>query len=49
MYIVIEAHGGAEYAIICTNEDGKNKIFRSWLEAKTFANEECQNAIVVEV
>jgi hypothetical protein len=48
MYIVIEKHGGAEYAIIVTNEDGENKIFDNEVEAQAEADD-CQDGIVVEL
>ncbi len=48
MYIVIEKHGGAEYAIIVTNEDGENKIFDNEEEAQAEADD-CQDGIVVEL
>jgi len=48
-YVVIEAHGGAEYAIVCMDEDGNNIVFDSEQEARKFADEECQYGIVVEV
>jgi len=49
MYVVIEAFGGAEYAGVCTNEDGTNKVFDNKLEADNFARVECQKGIVVDV
>jgi hypothetical protein len=48
MFIVIEKHGGAEYAIIVTNEEGENKIFETREEAQIEA-EDCQDAIIVEL
>lgn len=48
MFIVIEKHGGAEYAIIVTNEEGENKIFETREEAQVEADD-CQDAIVVEL
>jgi len=47
-YIVIEKHGGPEYAIIVTDEDGNNKIFDTEDEAQTEADD-CQDGIVVEL
>ena len=46
MYIVIEKHGGWEYASICTNEDGTNKLFNTLEEAQKEAND-CQDGIIV--
>jgi hypothetical protein len=48
MYIVIEKHGGAEYAIICMNEDGSNKLFNTIEDAQAEADD-CQDGIVVEL
>ena len=47
-FIVIECFGGAEYAGICTDEDGNNLVF----EDKAAAEEEaadCQDGLVVEI
>jgi hypothetical protein len=49
MYIVIEAHGGAEYAIVCMNEGGSNIVFDNISDAEEFAKEQCQYGIVVEI
>lgn len=48
MYIVIETHGGAEYACIQMNEDGSNMVFDTEEEAQIEAAE-CQYAIVVQI
>lgn len=48
MFIVIEIHGGAQYATIVTDENGQNKIFDTNEEAQKEANE-CQHGIIVEV
>ena len=45
-YIVIETHGGPEFAAIVTNEDGTNKVFDTLEEAVT-ETEDCQDGIVV--
>jgi len=47
-YIVIECHGGAEYAIVVTNENGENKVFDTQEEAQAEADD-CQNGIVVPI
>jgi len=48
MFIVIECHGGAEYATIVMNEDGSNKVFSDQGEADAEAAE-CQDGKVVEI
>ncbi len=48
MYIIIEAHGGAQYAAICTNSDGENEVFDTFEEASKYA-EDVQNPIIVEI
>ena len=48
MYIVIELHGGPEYAIICTDEDGLNLVFETEKAAGKYA-EYCQDPVIVEV
>lgn len=48
MYIVIETHGGAEYATICTDENGNNKVFDNIENAQAEAND-CQDGVVVEL
>ncbi len=47
-YIVIETFGGAEYAIIVTDEDGVNKVFDELTDAEAEAAY-CQDGIVVEL
>jgi hypothetical protein len=47
-FIIIECHGGAEYAIICTDENGNNLVFESQEEAEVEANE-CQDGVIVEI
>lgn len=48
MYIVIECHGGPEYAIICTDEEGCNLVFETEKAADKYA-EYCHDPIIVEV
>jgi len=48
MYIVIECHGGAEYAAIVTDEDGLTKVFDTFEEAEIEASD-CQDGRVVEL
>jgi hypothetical protein len=47
-YIVIERHGGADYAIIVTDENGENKVFDIKSEAEAEATD-CQDGIVFEL
>ncbi len=47
-YIVIECHGGPEYAIIVTDENGNNKVFNTYKEAKKEADD-CQDGLIVVV
>lgn len=46
MYIVIEKHGGWEYAAIVTDENGNNKVFDTIEEAQKEADD-CQDGIVI--
>lgn len=48
MYIVIETHGGAEYAIICCDYDGNNLVFDTIEEAEE-QRELCQAGIIVKI
>lgn len=48
MFIVIEAFGGAQYATVCTNDDGENMVFDTKDEAEAYSAD-CQNPIIVEV
>ena len=47
-YLVIETHGGAEYATIVTDENGNNKVFDDKAEAEAEAAD-CQAGIVIEL
>jgi hypothetical protein len=47
-FIVLECHGGAEYAAIATDTDGNNLIFDTREEAETEASD-CQDGIIVEL
>jgi len=47
-YIVIETFGGAEYAIIVTDEEGNNLVFDTLEEAQDEADE-CQGGLVIEI
>lgn len=48
MYIVIEKHGGAEYATIVMNEDGSNMVFTTF-DVASLEAEDCQDGIVIEI
>lgn len=48
-YIVLETHGGPEYAIVCMNDGGATAVFDTKEEAESFAREDCQRGIVVKV
>jgi uncharacterized protein YrzB (UPF0473 family) len=47
-FILIETHGGPEYAIIITDPDGNNLVFENLAEAEQEAAD-CQDAVIVEV
>ncbi len=47
-YLIIETHGGAEYAIIVTDCEGNNLIFDTREEAEQEADD-CQAGIIVEL
>jgi len=47
-YLIIEKHGGAEYAIIVTDQDGNNLVFENREEAETEAAD-CQDGLIVEL
>ena len=47
-YIVIEKHGGPQYAAIVMDEGWNNKIFTSLEEAQKEADD-CQDGIVIEI
>ncbi|OKS86111.1 hypothetical protein [Mucilaginibacter polytrichastri] len=46
MFIVIETHGGAEYAVIATDENDNNLVFDSFIEALDEAKN-CHVGIVI--
>lgn len=47
-YIIIETHGGPEYAIIVTGEDGDNLVFENRRDAEAEAAD-CQDGIVIKI
>ncbi|HTD98363.1 MAG TPA: hypothetical protein VK668_03720 [Mucilaginibacter sp.] len=47
-YIIIETHGGPQYAIVVTDTDGNNLVFETLEEAETEASD-CQDAIIIEI
>jgi hypothetical protein len=48
-YIVIEIFGGANHAIVVTDEDGNNQVFDDKQKAIDYADNECQEGIVLEI
>jgi molybdopterin-binding protein len=47
-YIILELHGGAEYASIVTDENGNNLVFEIREEAEAEATD-CQDGLIVEL
>jgi hypothetical protein len=47
-YIVLELHGGPEYAAITTDENGNNRVFKTREHAEVEAAD-CQDGLVVEL
>ncbi|WP_419699044.1 hypothetical protein [Mucilaginibacter sp. NFX135] len=47
-YLVLEMHGGAEYAAICTDADGNNLVFDNRPQAEAEAAD-CQDGLIVEL
>ncbi|HWZ02151.1 MAG TPA: hypothetical protein VNX40_01000 [Mucilaginibacter sp.] len=47
-YIIIETHGGAEYAIIVTDSNGNNLVFETRDEAEK-ETADCQDGLIVEL
>ena len=47
-YLVLELHGGAEYAAIVTGPDGNNRVFGNREEAQAEAYD-CQYGLIVEI
>jgi hypothetical protein len=47
-YIILESHGGAEYTIVCTDENGNNLVFDTREEAEAEAAQ-CQDGVIVEL
>jgi hypothetical protein len=47
-FIVIECHGGPQYAIICIDQEGNNLVFETEYEAQVEADN-CQDGRVVEL
>jgi hypothetical protein len=46
-YIIVETHGGPEYAIIVTDTNGNNLVFDTREEAEKEAAD-CQDGLIVE-
>ena len=47
-YIVIEKHGGPQYATIVTNEDGDVRVFDTLNDA-VIECDDCQDGQIVEI
>lgn len=47
-YLVLEIHGGPEYANICTDTNGNNLVFDNRQDAEAEASE-CQDGLIVEI
>jgi len=47
-YIVLELHGGPEYAAIVTDENGNNRVFEKRKDAEVEAAD-CQDGLIVEL
>ncbi|QEM09194.1 hypothetical protein [Mucilaginibacter rubeus] len=47
-YLVLETHGGAAYAVICTDQDGNTLVFEHRKDAEAEAAD-CQEGLVVEI
>jgi hypothetical protein len=47
-FIIIETHGGAEYAIIVTDPNGNNLVFENRVDAEAEAAD-CQAGVIVEL
>ena len=47
-YLVLEIHGGPEYATICTDTDGNTLVFDNRKDAEAEASE-CQDGLIVEI
>jgi hypothetical protein len=47
-YIILECHGGAEYAIVVTDKNGDNLVFETYAGAEIEAAD-CQDGLIVEI
>jgi hypothetical protein len=47
-YIVLELHGGPQYAAVCTDEDGNTLVFDNREDAEAEAAD-CQDGLIVEI
>ncbi len=48
MFIIIETHGGPEYARVVTDGNGYNVVFDTKPEAEAYALENCQRGVVLD-
>ena len=47
-YLILELHGGPEYAAIVTDQDGNNLVFEDRDKAEAEAAD-CQDGLIVEL
>ena len=47
-FVVIETFGGAEYAVVVSDENGQNKVFNERADVEAEAAD-CQDGIIVEL
>lgn len=47
-YLILELHGGAYYAAICTDTNGNNLVFEDYAEAEKEAAD-CQDGRIIEI
>ncbi|MFD0792016.1 hypothetical protein ACFQZX_00225 [Mucilaginibacter litoreus] len=47
-FIIIETHGGPEYAAVVTDADGNNLVFENREDAEAEAAD-CQDGLIIEI